>query len=76
MDRLTRDRSVFRCSRMTIGIRLELIGAHNLSNQNRYRRDLRISHLAIGLILESEVTVIVDQYQCVKTDMIVSISEV
>ena len=26
----------------------------------------RISHLAIGLILESEVTVIVDQYQCVK----------
>ena len=27
-----------------------------------------ISHLAIGLILESEVTVIVDQYQCVKTD--------
>ena len=25
-------------------------------------------HLAIGLILESEVTVIVDQYQCVKTD--------
>ena len=32
MDRLTRDRSVFRCSRMTIGIRLELIGAHNLSN--------------------------------------------
>ena len=27
---------------------------------------LRISHLAIGLILESKVTVIVDQYQCVK----------
>ena len=37
---------------------------------------MRISHLAIGLILESEVTVIVDQYQCVKTDMNVSISEV
>ena len=35
---------------------------------------LHISHLAIGLILESEVTVIVDQYQYVKTD--VSISEV
>ena len=35
---------------------------------------LRISHLAIGLILESEVTVIIDQYQCVKTD--VSISKV
>ena len=35
-----------------------------------------MSHLAIGLILESEVTVIVDQYQCVKTDMNVSISEV
>ena len=34
----------------------------------------RISHFAIGLILESKVTVIVDQYQCVKTD--VSISEV
>ena len=34
----------------------------------------RISHFAIGLILESEVTVIIDQYQCVKTD--VSISEV
>ena len=32
MDRLTRDRSMFRCSRMTIGIWLELIGAHNLSN--------------------------------------------
>ena len=32
MDRLTRDRSVFRCSRMTVGIWLELIGAHNLSN--------------------------------------------
>ena len=32
MDRLTRDRSVWRCSRMTIGIWLELIGAHNLSN--------------------------------------------
>ena len=29
---------------------------------------MRINHLAIGLILESEVTVIVDQYQCVKTD--------
>ena len=27
---------------------------------------MRISHLAIGLILESEVTVIEDQYQCVK----------
>ena len=26
------------------------------------------SHLAIGLILESEVTVIIDQYQCVKAD--------
>ena len=35
-----------------------------------------MSHLAIGLILESEVTVIVDQYQCVKTDVIVSISVV
>ena len=35
---------------------------------------LRIRCEAIGLILESEVTVIVDQYQCVKTD--VSISEV
>ena len=34
----------------------------------------RIKNSAIGLILESEVTVIVDQYQCVKTD--VSISEV
>ena len=34
----------------------------------------RIRCEAIGLILESEVTVIVDQYQCVKTD--VSISEV
>ena len=32
LDRLTRDRSVLRCSRMTIGIWLELIGAHNLSN--------------------------------------------
>ena len=32
MDRLTRDRSVFRCSRVTVGIWLELIGAHNLSN--------------------------------------------
>ena len=32
MDRLTRDRSVLRCSRMTIGIWLELIGVHNLSN--------------------------------------------
>ena len=32
MDRLTWDRSVLRCSRMTIGIWLELIGAHNLSN--------------------------------------------
>ena len=32
MDRLARDRSVLRCSRMTIGIWLELIGAHNLSN--------------------------------------------
>ena len=31
------------------------------------------SHLAIGLILESEVTVIVDQYQCVKA---VSITKV
>ena len=31
MDRLTRDRSVLRCSRMTVGIWLELIGAHNLS---------------------------------------------
>ena len=30
---------------------------------------MRISYLAIGLILESEVTVIVDQYQCVKTDV-------
>ena len=29
----------------------------------------RISHFAIGLILEFEVTVIVDQYQCVKTDV-------
>ena len=29
----------------------------------------RISHLAIGLNLESEVTVIVDQYQCVKADV-------
>ena len=28
-----------------------------------------MSRVAIGLILESEVTVIVDQYQCVKTDM-------
>ena len=37
---------------------------------------MRISHLAIGLILESEVTVIVDQYQCVKADITVSISEV
>ena len=35
---------------------------------------MHMYHLAIGLILESEVTVIVDQYQCVKTD--VSISEV
>ena len=35
---------------------------------------MRMYHLAIGLILESKVTVIVDQYQCVKTD--VSISEV
>ena len=34
----------------------------------------RIRCIAIGLILESEVTVIIDQYQCVKTD--VSISEV
>ena len=34
-----------------------------------------ISRVAIGLILESEVTVIVDQYQYVKTD-VVSISEV
>ena len=32
MDRLTRDRSILRCSRMTIGVRLELTGAHNLSN--------------------------------------------
>ena len=32
MDRLARDRSVLRCSRMTIGIWLELIRAHNLSN--------------------------------------------
>ena len=32
MDRLTRDRSVLRCSRMTIGIWSELTGAHNLSN--------------------------------------------
>ena len=32
MDRLAQDRSVLRCSRMTIGIWLELIGAHNLSN--------------------------------------------
>ena len=32
MDRLTRDRSVLRCSRMTIGIWLEVIRAHNLSN--------------------------------------------
>ena len=31
---------------------------------------LGMSHLAIGLILESEVTEIVDQYQCVKTDCI------
>ena len=42
MDRLTRDRSVLRCSRMTIGIWLELIRAHNLSNQNRYRRDFSV----------------------------------
>ena len=34
----------------------------------------RIRCKAIGLILESEVTVIIDQYQCVKTDL--SISEV
>ena len=27
---------------------------------------MRMYHLAIGLILESEVTVIIDQYQCVK----------
>ena len=27
---------------------------------------------AIGLILESKVTVIVDQYQCVKTDVSIS----
>ena len=32
MDRLARDTSVLRCSRMTIGIWLEIIGAHNLSN--------------------------------------------
>ena len=32
MDRLARDRSVLRCSRMTVGIWLELTGAHNLSN--------------------------------------------
>ena len=32
MDRLTRDRSVLRCSRMTCRDWLELIGAHNLSN--------------------------------------------
>ena len=29
---------------------------------------MHMYHLAIGLILESEVTEIVDQYQCVKTD--------
>ena len=27
-----------------------------------------MKHLTIGLILESKVTVIVDQYQCVKAD--------
>ena len=74
IDRLTRDRSVLRCSRMTIGIWLELIGAHNLSTRIGIGMTLHISHLAIGLILESEVTVIVDQYQCVKA--YVSISEV
>ena len=30
---------------------------------------MRIKHLAIGSILESEVTVIIDQYQCVKTSV-------
>ena len=38
MDRLTRDKSVLSCSRMTCRDWLELIGAHNLSNWNRYRR--------------------------------------
>ena len=32
MDRLTRDRSVLRCSSLTCKGWLELIGAHNLSN--------------------------------------------
>ena len=32
MDRLTQDKSVFRCSSLTCRDWLELIGAHNLSN--------------------------------------------
>ena len=38
-----------------------------MSNWNRYRCAPCIVY-TIGLILESEVTVIIDQYQCVKTD--------
>ena len=49
-----------------------LIGYEQLPCQTRIGIGVtqRISHLAIGLILESEVTVIVDQYQCVKTDLV------
>ena len=39
-----------------------------MSNWNRYRCAPCIVY-TIGLILESEVTVIVDQYQCVKADI-------